>query len=71
MAEFGGTDVISLKKGFDLVFETGNDPLSDYQTRLTIATSDSTNVNLGIYSGALTMMKENRPWLITMQAFHP
>ena len=51
MAEFGGTDVISLKKGFDLVFETGNDPLLDYQTRLTIATSDSTNVNLGIYSG--------------------
>ena len=66
MADFGGTDAISLKKGVDSLFESGNVPLLDYQTKLTSATSDSANMNLGIYSGALTMIKENRPWLITI-----
>ena len=66
MAEFGGTDSISLIKSLDSVFETGNSLLLDYQTKLSSATSKDANVNLGIYSGALTMMKENRPWLITI-----
>ena len=30
MAEFGGTDAVSLKKGLDLVFESVNVPLLDY-----------------------------------------
>ena len=29
-------------------------------------TSDGANLNPGIYSGALTMMEENRLWLITI-----
>ena len=66
MEEFSGADVVSLKKSLDSVFESGNVLLLDYQTKLMSATSDNTNVNLGIYSGALIMMKENRPLLITI-----
>ena len=51
MTVFGGTDAVSLKKGFDSAFESGNVTLLDYQTKLTSATSDGANVNLGIYSG--------------------
>ena len=66
MADFGGTNAISLKKGLDSLFESENVPLLDYRTKLMSATSDGANMNLGIYSGALTMTKENRPWLITI-----
>ena len=70
LAEFGGIDTVSLKKGLDSVFE-GSVPLFDYQTKLMSATSNGANMNLGIYSGALTMMKETRPYLITIHCANP
>ena len=66
IAELGDTDVVSLKKDLDSVFEGENVLLLDYQAKLTSATSDGAHVNLGIYNWALTMMKKNRPWLITI-----
>ena len=66
MAEFGGTDAVSLKKGLDLVFESVNVPLLDYWIKLMSAISNGGNLNLGICSWALNMMKENRPWLVTI-----
>ena len=42
----------------------GNAPLIDYTTKLVSATADGANVNMGIYTGALTQLAENRPWLI-------
>ena len=54
------------KKGLDSVFETGNNPIDNYQTKLVNATTDAANVNLGIYEGALTIMAEQRPWLVTI-----
>jgi len=67
MSEFGGADVESLKMGIDSVFgDNGNIPLKDYTTKLVSATSDGANVNLGIYNGAITMMKADRPWLKTI-----
>ena len=66
MAEFGGTDALSLKQALDSVFQMGNIPLEDYETKLVSATSHGANVNLGIYNGALTMMKHERPWLVTI-----
>ena len=32
MTVFGGTDAVSLKKGFDSVFESGNVTLLNYQS---------------------------------------
>ena len=73
MSEFGGTDSSSLKKGLDSVFQeedkdegktAGNVPIDDYYTKLVSATADGAHVNLGVYSGALTMMKNERPWLL-------
>ena len=61
MAAFGGTNAGVLKKGLDSVFETGNIPIDDYQTKLISATADGANVNLGIYGGSITMMTEQRP----------
>ena len=58
--QFSGTNAISLKKGLDSIFESGNVTLLDYQTKLMSTISDGVNMNLEIYSGALTMMKENR-----------
>ena len=55
MAEFSGTDAMSLKKGPDSDFESGNVPLLDYQTKLMSANSDAANMNLGIYNEALTI----------------
>ena len=51
MAELDGTDAISLIKSLDSVFETGNSPLLDYQTKLLSTTSDGANRNLGIHWG--------------------
>ena len=66
MEDYGGVDAVSLKSALDSVFgATGNIPLEDYETKLVTATADGANVNLGIYSGALTRLKEQRPWLIT------
>ena len=45
MATFGGTNAGVLKKGLDSVFETGNIPIDDYQTKLVSATADGANVN--------------------------
>lgn len=67
MSEFGGADAESLKMGIDSVFgDNGSVPLKDYNTKLVSATSDGANVNLGIYNGALTMMKADRSWLTTI-----
>ena len=66
MEKFSGADAVSLKKSLDAVFESGNVLLLDYQTKVMIATYDNTNVNLGMYSGSLIMMKENRALLITI-----
>lgn len=68
MATFGGTNAGVLKKGLDSVFETGNIPIDDYQTELVSATADGANVNLDIYGGSLTMMTEQRPWLVTIHS---
>ena len=68
MATFGGTNAGVLKKGLDSVFETGNIPIDDYQTKLVSATADGANVNLDIYGGSLTMMTEQRPWLVTIHS---
>ena len=54
MATFGGTN--ALKKVW-AVFETGNIPIDNYQTKLVSATADGANVTLGIYGGALTKME--------------
>ena len=73
MASFGGTDAASLKLALDSVFQvenqelnckSGNWPLDDYQTKLVSATADGANVNMGIYNGALTLMANERPWLV-------
>ncbi|XP_057313455.1 uncharacterized protein LOC130654829 [Hydractinia symbiolongicarpus] len=66
MADFGGCDAESLKAGLDSVFENGNVPLDDYQTKLVSATADRANVNMGINHGALTMMAEEHPWLVVI-----
>ena len=72
MASFGGSDADSLKLALDSVFCIGNEdgmaagnvPLIDYTTKLVSATADGANVNMGIYTGALTQLAEIRPWLI-------
>ena len=73
MASFRGTDAASLKLALDSVFQvenhelnckSGNLPLDDYQTKLVSATADGANVNMGIYNGALTLMANERPWLV-------
>ena len=65
-AAFGGTNVDVIRKGLDSVFEIGNIPIEDYQTNLVSATADEANMNLGIYGGALTMIVEQNPWLVTI-----
>ena len=67
IADFGGTDPHYLKNALDGVSnDTGNVPLADYETKLVSATSDGTNVNLGVYNGALTQLAHERPWLVTV-----
>ena len=60
MADFCGTDVHSLKNTLDSVFtDTENIPLANYKTKLISATLDGTNVNLGVYNGALTQLADH------------
>ena len=75
MKSFGGTGADSLKTALDSLFgeadeennqTAGNIPLPDCMTKLVSATADGANVNLGIYRGAITQMKHERPWLVSI-----
>ena len=62
-----GVPIYYVESALHSVFSIGgNIPLHDYNTKLVLATSDSTNVNLGVYNGALTMVKAEDPWLVVI-----
>ena len=66
-ATFGGTNVDTLKKGLDSVFETlCFAPIDNYQAKLVSATADGANKNFSTYGGVLMIMVEQRPWLVTI-----
>ena len=67
MSEFGGSDAEAIKSGIDHVY-LNEMKLSDdaFKTCLIAATSDGASVNMGKYSGVLTRLKEERPWIITI-----
>ena len=67
MSEFGGSGAEVIKSGIDHVY-LNEMKLSDdaFKTCLIGATSDGASVNTGKYSGVLTRLKEERPWLITI-----
>ena len=67
MADHGGTDADSIKKGIDYAFKTEMGlPEHVYEKHVVSATSDGASVNTGIYKGVLTQLKEERPWLTTI-----
>ena len=67
MALFGGTDAQSIKKPIDHSFLTQMDlGITTYGTRLVSATANGAGANVGKYRGALTQLKLERPWLITI-----
>ena len=62
MSEFGTTDSCSLKSALDNVFNIGgNTTLDDHNTKLVLTPSAGANVKLGVYKGALTMLKAEHP----------
>lgn len=70
MSNRGGGGADAIKLAIDSVFSEadGNVPLTkeDYRAKVVCATADGANVNLGIYNGVLTQMKNERPWLVTI-----
>ncbi|XP_065655360.1 zinc finger protein 862-like [Hydra vulgaris] len=69
MNSLDGVNANTIKKGIDSIFnESGNIPLTAdaYKNKLVSATSDGASVNLGMYNGVLTQMKNNRTWLVKM-----
>ena len=76
IADLGGANANSIKAPIDSVFVCGNEddensvrgpiPLSDYNTKVVSATADGANVNVGVYSGVLTQMKNEREWLVVI-----
>ena len=57
----------SIKKAIDHDFLTKIDlDISKYGTCLVSASADGASVNMGIYRGALTQLKLEQPWLITI-----
>ena len=67
MADWGGTDAESLKKGIDSIFvENGQLPVPYYHTKLTSCTADGASVNFGAKSGLLTRLNNDRGWLVNI-----
>ncbi|XP_065678256.1 zinc finger protein 862-like [Hydra vulgaris] len=69
MNNLGGVNANTIKKAIDSIFnQSGNIPLTAdaYKNKLVSATSDGASVNLGMYNGVLTQMKNNRTWLVKM-----
>ena len=64
------TLVAQLQTPLDSIFETGNVPVDNYQTKLVRATAGEANMNFGIYGGSLTTMVEQRPWLVTIHCIN-
>ena len=73
MACLGGGNSDSIKAAIDSIFQQGSEengnqngpiPLADYREKVVSATADGANVNMGIYSGVLTQMKQERDWLV-------
>ena len=73
MTDLGGTNADSIKAVIVSIFCEGDGGkvqgillLSDNRTKVVCATTDGTNVNLGVYSRVLTQMKNGRKWLATI-----
>ena len=73
MSDLGGANADSIKAAIDGIFCEGDGkvqgdpvPLGDYKTKVVCATADGANVNVGVYSGVLTRMKNEREWLVTI-----
>ena len=73
MASLGGGNSHSIKATIDSIFQQGSGdngnqngaiPLGGYREKVVSATADGANVNLGVYSGVLTQMKQERDWLV-------
>ena len=72
MASLGGGNSASIKAAIDSIFQQGSEdngnqngaiPLGGNREKVVSATADGANVNLGVYSGVLTQMKQERDWL--------
>lgn len=71
MADWGGTDAESLKKGIDSIFQLdGALPLEHYQTKLVSITTDGASVNTGRLSGLMTRMASDREWLVKIHCIN-
>ena len=69
MQQFGGSNADAIKKAIDSLFERPSKfdiPKEQYRNCLVSCTADGASVNMGKYSGVLTQMKNERPWLLTI-----
>lgn len=69
MCERGGTDADCTKKAMDSVsYQNENIPRKGqkHKGKLSLATADGANVNMGIYNGVLTQLHRERPLLINV-----
>ncbi len=69
MQKFGGGNADSIINGINSLFEnSGPFEITQemYKNMVVSATADGASVNMGKYSGVLTHMKRERPWLLTI-----
>ena len=73
MARLGGSNSDSINTAIDNIFQQGNKNngnqngqilLANNREKVVIATADGANVNMGIYSGVLTHLRQERDWLV-------
>ncbi len=69
MQQFGGTNADAIKKAIDSLFQNPSifDIPEEYYRKCQVScTADGASVNMGKYSGVLTQMKNQRPWLLNI-----
>ena len=61
-----GSDAADLKRAVDETFTTDYKAKREYADHLVTVCADGASVNMGIYNGAVTKIKESRPWLLNI-----
>ena len=59
-----GSDAEDLKRAVDETITTDYKADREYADHLVSVCTDGASVNMGIYNGAVTKIKETRPWLL-------
>lgn len=74
MSRFGGATANAIIDGINSIFQDKKSKFymssDEFQSKVVSATADGASVNFGQYSGVLSQLKEDRPWMLKIHCIN-